>query len=99
MDHYGKIVVAKLGFSASLFLCFALLRKKRKKKKGKWQNKKITQDKLRTVNEALGEAEQGEVEYEERRDDRILSQICSRYFVNQDNQTFQLGSIRGQPID
>ena len=58
----------------------------------------ITQDKLRTVNEALEEAEQGEVEYEERHDDRILSQICSRYFVNQDNQTFQLRSIRRQPI-
>lgn len=86
---YGRIVFAILGFSASFFLCLPNL--------WKWQNKKITEEKLRIISEALEQAEGRMIRYEERHD-RILCQICSNYLVNQDMEE-ALAGARGTMND
>ncbi|XAR49125.1 hypothetical protein NMG60_11032204 [Bertholletia excelsa] len=71
----GRLVFAVIGFSTSFFLCLPNLKK--------WQAKQITREKLKMVNEALGEAEERVRRCEERHD-RILGLICSFYLSNQD---------------
>ncbi|CAI9102166.1 OLC1v1000388C1 [Oldenlandia corymbosa var. corymbosa] len=88
MDR-GRIVFAILGFSASFLLCLPNL--------WKWQAKKLAEEKLRIVNEALKQAEERMIRHEERHD-RLLSQICSNYFISQ-YMDEALASARGAMND
>ncbi|KAL0365092.1 UNVERIFIED_CONTAM: hypothetical protein Sangu_0606800 [Sesamum angustifolium] len=70
----ARIVFALLGASATLVLASSELRK--------LHHRKATSEKLRIIREALREAEERVVRYEERHD-HILTQLCSYYMINQ----------------
>ncbi|KAJ0079114.1 hypothetical protein Patl1_22572 [Pistacia atlantica] len=72
---YGRLVFAIIGFSSSFFLCLPSLKR--------WHRHQISQENLRLVTEALDQAEEMMVKFQERHD-RILNQICSYYMVNEE---------------
>ncbi|AES61389.1 hypothetical protein MtrunA17_Chr1g0192091 [Medicago truncatula] len=69
----GKIVFAIIGFSASFIFCVPNLKR--------WQRKQMTLEKLKIIREALEEAEERVVRFQERHD-RILSHIIASYLTN-----------------
>lgn len=73
--YCSNITFAIIGFSASFLLYLPNLRKR--------QNKQIAAEKFRIISEALEQAEDRVLRYEERHD-KILSQICSHYIVSQE---------------
>ncbi|OIT07550.1 hypothetical protein A4A49_28609 [Nicotiana attenuata] len=73
--YFSNITFAIIAFSASFLLYLPNLRK--------WQNKQIAAEKFRIITEALEQAEDRVLRYEERHD-RILNQICSHYIVSQE---------------
>ncbi|KAG9443748.1 hypothetical protein H6P81_015088 [Aristolochia fimbriata] len=66
------LICVLIGFSASLPLLVP-----------RWRKRGITMEKLRLINEALNEAEERVVRYQERHD-RILGLITSSYLVHKD---------------
>ncbi|KAF5740044.1 hypothetical protein HS088_TW11G00107 [Tripterygium wilfordii] len=80
---YGRIVYAIIGFSASFFLCLPNLKR--------WHRQRVTKDKLRIVSQALEQAEERLVRFQERHD-RILSIICSFYLSSQDLEDALVGA-------
>ncbi|KAJ0014110.1 hypothetical protein Pint_19837 [Pistacia integerrima] len=72
---YGRLIFAIIGFSSSFFLCLPSLKR--------WHRHQISQENLRLVTEALDQAEEMMVKFQERHD-RILNQICSYYMVNEE---------------
>ncbi|WMV12006.1 hypothetical protein MTR67_005391 [Solanum verrucosum] len=73
--YYNNITFAIIGFTSSFLLYLPILRKK--------QKKQIAAEKLRIITQALEQAEDRVLRYEERHDN-ILNQICSHYIVNQE---------------
>ncbi|OVA14851.1 hypothetical protein BVC80_8955g18 [Macleaya cordata] len=71
----ARIICALLGFSASFFLCLPNLKT--------WQRRKIVEEKLRIVSEALEHAEERLIRFQERHD-RLLNQLCSYYMSNRE---------------
>lgn len=71
---FKPIVFALLGFSASFIFLFPDFRRRKKRQ--------VAEEKLKIVCETLQEAEERVIRYEERHD-KILSQICSYYLVNE----------------
>ncbi|KAF3976578.1 hypothetical protein CMV_000256 [Castanea mollissima] len=72
MDYY-RVVLAIVGLSFSYFLCVPNLKKRHKQQ--------IIIEKLRMISEALEHAEERVLRLQERHD-RILSQMCSYYFIH-----------------
>ncbi|XVF06044.1 hypothetical protein REPUB_Repub06bG0014300 [Reevesia pubescens] len=72
---YVRMIFAVIGFSTSFF--FVLPSFKR------WKRQQVLIERLRIISQALEHAEERALMYQERHD-RILSQICSYYMVNQD---------------
>lgn len=70
---YCRVVLAIVGLSFSYFLCVPNLKKRHKKQ--------IIIEKLRMISEALEHAEERVLRLQERHD-RILSQMCSYYFIH-----------------
>lgn len=70
---YCRVVLAIVGLSFSYFLCVPNLKKRRKQQ--------IIIEKLRMISEALEHAEERVLRLQERHD-RILSQMCSYYFIH-----------------
>ncbi|KAL4636955.1 hypothetical protein ACB092_03G045900 [Castanea dentata] len=70
---YCRVVLAIVGLSFSYFLCVPNLKKGHKQQ--------IIIEKLRMINEALEHAEERVLRLQERHD-RILSQMCSYYFIH-----------------
>lgn len=70
---YCRVVLAIVGLSFSYFLCVPNLKKRHKQQ--------IIIEKLRMISEALGHAEERVLRLQERHD-RILSQMCSYYFIH-----------------
>ncbi|KAK4438256.1 hypothetical protein Salat_0159800 [Sesamum alatum] len=70
----GRMVLVLLGASATFVVASSELRK--------LQKRKATAEKLQIIREALREAEERVVRYEERHD-HILAQLCSYYMINQ----------------
>ncbi|CAI9768970.1 unnamed protein product [Fraxinus pennsylvanica] len=68
------IIFALFGFSASFIFLFPDFRRRK--------NRQAAEEKLKIVSETLHEAEERVIRYEERHD-KILSQICSYYMVNE----------------
>ncbi|KAK8589271.1 hypothetical protein V6N12_023673 [Hibiscus sabdariffa] len=64
-----------IGFSTSFFFVLPGLKK--------WQRQQVLIEKLRIISQALEQAEERAMRFQERHD-RILGQICSYYMVNQD---------------
>lgn len=69
----GKIVFAIIGFSTSFIFCVPNVKR--------WHTKQVSLEKLKIIREALEEAEERVVRYQERHD-RILSQINASYLTN-----------------
>ncbi|KAL2490498.1 Uncharacterized protein Adt_26126 [Abeliophyllum distichum] len=80
---YKSIVLALLGFSASFIFLFPDLQRRK--------NRQVAVDKLKIICETLHEAEERVIRYEERHD-RILSQICSYYMINEKLEEALLGA-------
>ena len=70
---YCRVVLAIVGLSFSYFLCVPNLNKRHKQQ--------IIIEKLRMISEALEHAEERVLRLQERHD-RILSQMCSYYFIH-----------------
>lgn len=70
---YCRVVLAIVGLSFSYFLCVPNLKKRHKQQ--------IIIEKLRMISEALEHAEERVLRLQERHD-RILSQMCSYYFIH-----------------
>lgn len=70
---YCRVVLAIVGLSFSYFLCVSNLKKRHKQQ--------IIIEKLRMIGEALEHAEERVLRLQERHD-RILSQMCSYYFIH-----------------
>lgn len=70
---YCRVVLAIVGLSFSYFLCVPNLKKRHKQQ--------IIIEKLRMISEALEHAEERVLRLQERQD-RILSQMCSYYFIH-----------------
>lgn len=70
---YCRVVLAIVGLSFSYFLCVPNLKKRHKQQ--------IVIEKLRMISEALEHAEERVLRLQERHD-RILSQMCSYYFIH-----------------
>lgn len=70
---YCRVVLAIVGLSFSYFLCVSNLKKRHKQQ--------IIIEKLRMISEALEHAEERVLRLQERHD-RILSQMCSYYFIH-----------------
>ena len=70
---YCRVVLAIVGLSFSYFLCVPNLKKRHKQQ--------IIIEKLRMISEALEHAEDRVLRLQERHD-RILSQMCSYYFIH-----------------
>jgi len=73
--YFNNITFAIIGFTSSFLLYLPILRKR--------QKKQIAAEKLRIITQALEQAEDRVLRYEERHDN-ILNQICSHYIVNQE---------------
>ncbi|CAK8572466.1 unnamed protein product [Lathyrus sativus] len=69
----GNIVFAIIGFSASFIFCVPSLKT--------WQRKQMALEKLKIIREALEEAEERVVRFQERHD-RILNHISASYLTN-----------------
>ncbi|CAJ2628724.1 unnamed protein product [Trifolium pratense] len=69
----GNIIFAIIGFSASFIFCVPNLKR--------WQRKQVTLEKLKIIREALEEAEERVVRFQERHD-RILNYISASYLTN-----------------
>jgi Werner syndrome ATP-dependent helicase len=69
----GNIVFAIIGFSASFIFCAPNLKR--------WHRKQVTLEKLKIIREALEEAEERVVRFQERHD-RILNHISASYLTN-----------------
>ncbi|KAL2469175.1 uncharacterized protein Fot_50751 [Forsythia ovata] len=80
---YKPIVLALLGFSASFIFLFPDLQRRK--------NRQVAVEKLKIICETLHEAEERVTRYEERHD-RILSQICSYYMINEKLEEALLGA-------
>ena len=72
---YARIIFAVIGFSASFFCVLPGFRR--------WQRQQVLIERLRIISQALEHAEERALRFQERHD-RILSQICSYYMVNQE---------------
>ncbi|GFP87105.1 hypothetical protein PHJA_000854300 [Phtheirospermum japonicum] len=72
--NLSSILCTLLGASATLFLILPEIEKTRKRK--------VAIDKLKIISVALQQAEERAARYEQRHD-RILSQICCYYMINQ----------------
>nr|POF01982.1 hypothetical protein CFP56_06432 [Quercus suber]POF01983.1 hypothetical protein CFP56_06433 [Quercus suber] len=70
---YCRVVLAIVGLSFSYFLCVPNLKQRHKQQ--------IIIEKLRMISEALEHAEERVLRLQERHD-RILSQMCSYYFIH-----------------
>lgn len=70
---YCRVVLAIVGLSFSYFLCVPNLKKRHKQQ--------IIIEKLSMISEALEHAEERVLRLQERHD-RILSQMCSYYFIH-----------------
>lgn len=70
---YCRVVLVIVGLSFSYFLCVPNLKKRHKQQ--------IIIEKLRMISEALEHAEERVLRLQERHD-RILSQMCSYYFIH-----------------
>ncbi|KAH0731621.1 hypothetical protein KY290_002620 [Solanum tuberosum] len=73
--YFNNITFAIISFTSSFLLYLPILRKR--------QKKQIAAEKLRIITQALEQAEDRVLRYEERHDN-ILNQICSHYIVNQE---------------
>ena len=73
--EFGPIFYALIGFSMSVALCLPNLKK--------WQSQQITAEKLRIISEALEDAEERAMRFQERHD-HVLSQVCSYYLCKQE---------------
>lgn len=72
---FGHVVFAIFGFSTSILLCVPNIKR--------WHNQHITTEKLRMTNEALEQAEERAIRFQERHD-KILNQICGYYLTNKE---------------
>ncbi|WMV12005.1 hypothetical protein MTR67_005390 [Solanum verrucosum] len=81
--YYNNITFAIIGFTSSFLLYLPILRKR--------QKKQIAAEKLRIITEALEQAEDRVLRYEERHDN-ILNQICSHYIVSQEIVEAHIGA-------
>uniref|UniRef100_A0A7N2L5E7 Uncharacterized protein n=2 Tax=Quercus lobata TaxID=97700 RepID=A0A7N2L5E7_QUELO len=70
---YCRVVLAIVGLSFSYFLCVPNLKQR--------HTQQIIIEKLRMISEALEHAEERVLRLQERHD-RILSQMCSYYFIH-----------------
>lgn len=70
---YCRVVLAIVGLTFSYFLCVPNLKQRHKQQ--------IIIEKLRMISEALEHAEERVLRLQERHD-RILSQMCSYYFIH-----------------
>ncbi|KAF3623081.1 hypothetical protein FXO38_30938 [Capsicum annuum] len=73
--YFSNITLAIIGFTSSFLLYLPNLREKKKQQ--------IAAEKLRIITEALEQAEDRVLRYEERHD-KLLDQICSHYIVSQE---------------
>ncbi|PHT41294.1 hypothetical protein CQW23_20148 [Capsicum baccatum] len=73
--YFSNITLAIIGFTSSFLLYLPNFRKKKKQQ--------IAAEKLRIITEALEQAEDRVLRYEERHD-KLLNQICSHYIVSQE---------------
>ncbi|KAF3623083.1 hypothetical protein P3S67_018931 [Capsicum chacoense] len=73
--YFSNITLAIIGFTSSFLLYLPNFRKKKKQQ--------IAAEKLRIITEALEQAEDRVLRYEERHD-KLLDQICSHYIVSQE---------------
>ncbi|OMP03311.1 hypothetical protein COLO4_10503 [Corchorus olitorius] len=71
---YVRIIFAVIGFSSSFLFVLPSIKR--------WQRQQVLIERLRIISQALEEAEGRALRYQERHD-RILSQICSYYMVNE----------------
>ncbi|TMW97406.1 hypothetical protein EJD97_005575 [Solanum chilense] len=73
--YFNNFTFAIIGFTSSFLLYLPILRRR--------QKKEIAAEKLRIVTEALEQAENRVLRYEERHDN-ILNQLSSHYIVSQE---------------
>ncbi|CAN4111103.1 unnamed protein product [Withania somnifera] len=73
--YFRNITFAIIGFTSSFLLYLPKLRKRKKKQ--------IAAEELRIITEALEQAEDRVLRYEERHD-KLLNQMCSHYIVSKE---------------